>query len=173
MKAPSRFLVVLDFGSLHPLMAPRKTSNLLAEPPSLPCTVCGRDVLAALEDSTRANVVALKTQTAGQEATDPIIWRAEMVIVCCKSPCSRTQQRATPKDCRDPWFDLDDLLMPENYVRQIVAVLGATSEGLYSKAALEKMREILIAVAPFVMRDMTDLERSRCNVLTDLRAIGC
>lgn len=108
----------------------------------LPCDNCGRDVLALdAANQTLANVAMLI-------GTDGKIGR---VYVACIPDCDRELKARTTAGTRilNSWTHLDEWLAPSYYLRLWSAL--ANDAQRFSPPALEKVRDILLLLAPFIM----------------------
>jgi hypothetical protein len=68
------------------------------------------------------------------------------------------------------WQDITDISIPTFYVKWVMGLFNEIWRGnpTYSEAAFEKTKELIIALAQIVMREMTDKERQRLHNLLQI-----
>ena len=89
------------------------------------------------------------------------------VYACCKGDCGRLLRRRGQDGLMDGWNDISDLVIPLNFIRNIMAFLNRLRDGIdtYTDEAFGKEKEILMAFAQKVLRETSESERQRVRDL--------
>ena len=82
------------------------------------------------------------------------------VYTCCKGRCDEVLQKRIGENESDGWKDVTDFMNPLIFLKEWMAVMNNIYEGKkFEAAAYEKFKDILIAAAPYVLRQPTDGEK--------------
>ena len=89
------------------------------------------------------------------------------VYACCKGDCDRLLRRRGQDGLMDGWNDISDLVIPLNFIRNIMAFLNRLRDGIdtCTDEAFGKEKEILMAFAQKVLRETWESERQRVRDL--------
>jgi hypothetical protein len=110
------------------------------------CAHCTRDVLCLDEDhhgggfKTKANIAMLFEDD----------YKLADIYIACFGDCDRRMKAQAPEKT-NAYSNLDEWLNPSDYLRFWCALANDSAQQLISATASEKIRDILIAAAPFVM----------------------
>ena len=146
----------------------RPIHNVIDEYVALECDNCGKDLLEALYYEGKKALVAQvsKIDDNGQ-------WQIIETYFACKGECDKTLSTAAwaKYQASTAWKDIYDLAMPNEYLRWILSTINqlASRRYIYSKAALDKEKQLIMALAQKIFREVSDKERAR---LRDLVAYG-
>ncbi|MCX7903268.1 MAG: hypothetical protein N2486_02045 [Caloramator sp.] len=132
--------------------------KLFNEPIILKCDHCGKDLFA---DSQMSIIVFV------EDRKNKVI---KDVYVCCKLECDRNLQEIKVKEgLIDGWKDLSDLTNPILFLNQIMATFNRMKNGwIFEPNAFEKLKEIYLACAQYVMREPTESEIKRASDILGL-----
>ncbi|QDT23524.1 restriction endonuclease [Gimesia chilikensis] len=134
---------------------------ILDEYQPLKCKVCGKDLLMELYLKEHVgNLVHAKVGSEFHEA-----------YVVCKVECDEVaekQQHALERITQ--WADLDDLVMPIEFLRHIFTMVNRIRSGQdrYTDEAFDQAKNILISLAQRVLRHTTAEERQRFVELSQI-----
>ena len=98
------------------------------------------------------------------------------VYWCCKGNCDRVlENRYVRKygiDAYGGWEDISDLCIPLVYIRMLITIINQQNEGMvYSKTALDKIKEFALTLFPYVSRQVTSKEKERIAGLMRIPAV--
>ena len=144
--------------------AVRPIHNVIDEYVDLKCDNCGKDLLLALYDPEKNAVIAeVKEYTVEGNV------RIHDVYFACKGECDKTLERAAYEKYGEVsgWKDLSDLAMPNDYLRWILATINQLSGGrhFYLNDSLKKEKQLIMALAQKVFREVSEKERARLRDL--------
>ncbi len=134
---------------------------VLDEYQPLECKVCGKDLLMEL----------YANQHVGNLVHAMVGATFHSVYVVCKGQCDRKAEQAQLALKRQTgWADLDDLIMPVEFLRYMFATMNRIRSGQdhYTDEAFAQEKHILISLAQRVLRHTTDEERQRFLELAKL-----
>lgn len=142
---------------------PRSIKSWLDENPSpakifsdkefLRCDYCGKDLL----NPPSGIYVYLSKYPAKNK-----ILEVEDIYFACKGKCDeKVNKKLMRKDLSDGWNDIDDLTVPLIYIKSVMSVINNLHDKRihYSKAAIEKLRMLLVLTFPYVSRNQTEKEK--------------
>ncbi len=139
-------------------------ADLFEDQDSIFCEYCQKDLLKP-----KSGVVVWRSfnrdeneNWIGEEITD-VYW-------CCKGECDKTL-RASHHQANhvDRWQDIPDLCIPTLYLRRVAMLMDQLHRGVrFQDRALEKMKELLITLFPFICREQTTKENERTALLFSL-----
>jgi adenosyl cobinamide kinase/adenosyl cobinamide phosphate guanylyltransferase len=146
----------------------RPLHKVLDEYVPIACDVCGRDLLEALYRENYKGLVAQVEVTDGASGVTTI----ESMYFACKGKCDKEMQERCRHEFKTSsgWKDLSDLVIPADLLRWIMATLNRLRSGKYkyADAAFEKEKQLIMALAQKVFREMTERERERVRTLMEL-----
>lgn len=134
-------------------------AKIRVEAAPLPCDVCGKDLL-----SPPSGIVVVATSTvAGRE-------QVVAVRCVCKGPCDRQAERALdaafPPRVHTTWEDIPDYILPTVFLNRVTGTLTSLDGRLpFSTAATNEYIDLIVAIFPFVARDLTSAEDERLTRL--------
>lgn len=141
-------------------------SRILDKYYPLECKVCGCDLLKkACEDESnqnRGNIAFV---------LDPDTQKIIDVYATCAGSCDRKMQSIlASKGLYTAWDSINDLLIPTLYLRRLMALINqfAHDRSEFELPALEKYKNILIAISQYVFRQQSDNELERAKDLAEL-----
>lgn len=122
-----------------------KKSNIFTKESELRCIRCGKNLL---EDVGLSMVQIVTDKDGNIVQFNP----------CCKGSCDVLQ---LPKGCSDGWQELSTFTNPYLYLKYIMSILNNLYNGhkFTNEQAFENCKNVLIALAPYVMRDICDSEK--------------
>jgi restriction endonuclease len=140
-------------------------ADLFEDQDSLFCKYCQKDLLKPA-----SGIVVVWTRFDRDENENWIEEEIIDVYWCCKGKCDKTlaasQRQANHVD---RWQDIPDLCIPTLYLRRIATFMDQLHRGVkFRDEALEKTRELIITLFPFVCRDLTTKENERIALLFTL-----
>jgi hypothetical protein len=145
----------------------RPLHNIFKDYVPLECDYCKKDLLRALDDDEYSGVVS---QAQKLEPDDTL--KIEHVYVACKGECDKCLERMyfDRYGLTTAWHDISDMAMPNEYLRWVVALMNNLRDPkiIYSKAAFEKEKLIVMTLAQKVFREVTSLERKRFTDLVNI-----
>ena len=137
----------------------RPLHKVLDEYVPIACDVCGRDLLEALYRENYKGLVAQVEVTDGASGVTTI----ESMYFACKGKCDKEMQERCRHEFKTSsgWKALS---------RWIMATLNRLRSGKYkyADAAFEKEKQLIMALAQNVFREMTERERERVRTLMEL-----
>jgi hypothetical protein len=133
----------------------------------LECDKCGRDLLLNMIEGKHSAVIAYVSKFDKNSGKTLV----EDIYCACKGECDRILERqAFRAGFLTSWIDLQDVVIPPEFLRIILATMNNVRSGeyVYSDTAFEKEKEVFIKIAQKVFRFTTERERQRFNLLFSL-----
>ncbi|MCX2429623.1 restriction endonuclease [Pedobacter sp. GR22-10] len=132
----------------------------------LECAGCGKDLLIAMtKENLYANVI-LVTKGSPRHIVD--------VYAACTA-CDTLLQKKYLANEMDPfsWYSLNDLMNPAIFIQYFTTMVNQIRSGshTYEDEAFDKEKVIFLKMAQKVMREMTELDRKRHNLLSIYKLI--
>lgn len=119
-----------------------KKSNVYESEP-LMCDVCGKDLF---KDPGMSIIVFIEDMD--RNAINDIKF-------CCKGNCDRKLKASIKKGELDGWKELSEFINPYLYLKNIMAVLNRTHEGLIIEdLAYEKYKDLILNCYPYICRNL-------------------
>jgi hypothetical protein len=120
----------------------------------LTCAHCGKDLL---EEPNLSIIVFVEDRNSGNY-TD--------IYTCCKRECDRALEKArVGKNQSDGWKDITEFMNPVLFLKHWMAVMNNIYDGIkFTKVAYENYKDIILATAPYVMREQTEAEKERVAI---------
>jgi len=120
------------------------------------CASCKQDLLLDSNERKGRNVIFVYHRDSPHMIED--------VFTACKGYCDRTREAAlNEKGFYTQWEDLDDLLIPAEFMRHLIAWLNLFRDGRTSfrDESWEKLKKIWMSLSQRVLREMSvsDLDR--------------
>ncbi|WP_243438373.1 hypothetical protein [Fundidesulfovibrio soli] len=123
----------------------------------LPCEVCGADLLKkSITKECSGNVVSVEDRDG--------VGIIKVYCACKDEKCdSLLEARYNKAKLLTGWCDLQDLLIPGRFLQHVLGVANSIRSGqrVYSDAAWEEQKNILISISQRVLRLTTKRERER------------
>ncbi|MCB9743402.1 MAG: restriction endonuclease [Alphaproteobacteria bacterium] len=145
----------------------RQPANILDEYLPLPCEITGTDLLR----SPNYSGIIVFAEMMHREYQAPR--RVEGVYAVSKGQADRQlSARLGAQGFADPWVDISDLTIPTKYLGWVISILNGihNNDVEYSTKAFDQLKSILIALAQYVMRNMSDEERERFYAVAEFEA---
>lgn len=143
-----------------------QTSNFLSKYEPLACPICGKDILT---DPKRSNVIFAYDRLENQEDDKELI---RGFFWACKGECDRSleQRLYDSHKLLTKWEDVSDLMIPTKYVKWMMAILNGLQSGRdqWDDEAFGNFKTFMIGLSQLVLRQQTDAEWARINVLNDM-----
>lgn len=114
----------------------------------LECENCGKDLF---ENPSMSIVVFDKKEDV-----------ISNIHTCCKGECDRVlkAEKRSEGYTDGGWKDITDFMNPILYLKQIMAMMNSMqSQFTLTDDAMEKYKDILLATAPYVMREPAEKEK--------------
>lgn len=126
------------------------------------CEYCGKDLLKEhLHDYSAIVVLIENVETA--ECID--------AYVCCKGHCNNALLATKrPSGCIDEWEDITDWIIPSIFMKKVMAVINQLQTGSvrYSQDAIEKLKQIMLRLSQFALREENEEQKLRVKRLSEL-----
>lgn len=137
--------------------------DMFADQKSLLCEYCQKDLLRP-----KSGMVVVWT-AFDRDENENMIWKEITdVYWCCKGECDKALAGCRINQ-QEQWQDVSDLCIPAFYLRRVARFMDEIHKGVkFRNEALEKMRELLITLFPFVCRNQTASENERIALLFSL-----
>lgn len=133
----------------------------------LNCKVCGKDLLMDLFTSRQSGIV-VHTSTENPDGTAC----CKAVYAVCKGDCDENiERREHQRGNASGWNCLDDLTIPVEFLRYVLAVMNKLQSGgrFYTSEAFDQERELIMTLSQRVLRYTTEEERQR---FSNINALG-
>ncbi len=133
--------------------------------PELLCDYCGKNLL----EPKKSGIVAIWEKLYDHREN---IDHNEIVDIycCCKGNCDRILKKqfyTKHKHTVDGWEDIPDICIPTIYCKWLVSTLHELKgKAKYSEQAFKKNLNILLAIFPYISRELTDKEKDTIKCLT-------
>lgn len=143
-----------------------KPVQIFNETPVIECDYCGKDLL-----TTKGGIFVVlsddkeeKTSKSGYK-----YYEEKDVYFSCKGECDMRLEAKYRKQglWNSGWEDIDDLMIPTLFLKNIMAYMNQLVDKEISKEAHEKMKQLYIRVFPHIIRELTDEEKRRVKMLTE------
>lgn len=143
-----------------------KPASIFKEKPEIKCDYCSKDLL-----TTRNGIfVVLKENGSYKKDKLGLQYSEDKdIYYSCKGTCDTIlENRYNQKGLVNAgWEDIDDLMIPTLFLKNIMAYMNQLNEQEVSKEAHEKMKQLYIRVFPHVARDLTEKEKARVKILSE------
>lgn len=137
---------------------------ILDEEIPLKCDVCGRDLLEALYSQDYSALVASVTKYDDEGMVQKLD-----TYTACKGNCDKEMEARMKSAYGEvtAWKDLSDIAMPNEFLRWIIATINQLHDPkhVYSRRAIEKEKQLIMALAQKVFREVTPPEKERLSEL--------
>jgi len=130
----------------------------------LKCDACGKNLL----DPINGVVVFLENYDREERRSTGYV----DIYFSCKGFCDRALAVVHRKPgLIDSWEDIPDISIPTVYLKWIMGLLNQQYAGItFQKNAFEKVKQLLIAIYPYVSRELTPEEKERLKNLMSIPA---
>lgn len=136
--------------------------------PDLNCDYCGKNLL----EPKKSGIVAI-WEVLNEYRKDEDINEVVDIYCCCKGNCdamlknkfyAKFEQHAI-----DGWEDIPDICIPTIYLKWLNSIFHELhARAKYSEDAFKKMKNIMLAVFPYISRELTDKERESIKGMEDI-----
>lgn len=160
---PSSFLKLTN--SIH------FASNILTDYHSLNCRYCGKDLLNHESISKYSGIVAFVNDRCFKKENDYEKEHIIDVYWACKGRCDNIlQNKYRAIGGWTGWEDISDIIIPSKYLDWNISIMNRLRDGstIYKEEAYNNLREFIVRVSQFVLRQQTDEQISRYNDLLSL-----
>jgi len=148
-----------------------KPAKVYSDKPELLCENCGKNLLEVKNGIfvMLAEHVPDKESWSGYTETD-----VKDMFFSCKGNCDNILRlRYEHHGLFDAgWDDIDDVLIPTGYLRNLITFINKISEDGLDKRILEKMKSLYINAFPYIARELTETEKERLVGLTQMWSLG-
>jgi Restriction endonuclease len=144
----------------------RPAHHIFGEYVPLPCASCKQDLLLDSNERKGRNVIFVYHRDPPHMIED--------VFTACKGYCDRTREaELNERGFYTQWEDLDDLLIPAEFMRHLIAWLNVLRDGTtqFSDESWEKLKKILSGISQRVPREMTVTDSDRFQDLLRLPSV--
>jgi Restriction endonuclease len=144
----------------------RPAYHIFGEYIPLPCKSCGEDLLLDSENRKGRIIVFVYSKNSPNRYDD--------VFTVCKGDCDRDRKAfLKQRGLYTSWEDLDDLLIPAEFMRNLINYLNILREQRYqfSDESWEKLKQILRSLSQRVLREMTVTDSDRFQDLLRLPSV--
>lgn len=140
---------------------PNRAADVMFKAPELLCMVSGKNLLAPEPEG----IVVLVTDPSKTDYKTYV----EDVYWCLKGEPDRIlEQKALNNGYCTQWEDIPDIIIPRFYLKWCLSLANQIRGGWgYSDDAFVKIKRFLVALYPYVARDVTDSERERAESLLE------
>ncbi len=140
---------------------PNRAADVMFKAPELECGYSGINLLQPKPQG----IIVLIEDPANTEYKKYIV----DVYWCAKGEPDRVlEYKARAKGFYTSWEDIPDIIIPRFYLKWCLSLANQIRDGWgYSDEAYEKIKRFLIALYPYVARDVTDSERERAESLLE------
>ena len=126
--------------------------------PELTCEYCGKNLL----EPTRSGIVVI-WEAWHDHRKDENINEVIDIYYCCKGNCDSMLKHkfyAKYENVVDGWEDIPDICIPTIYLKWLNSIFHELYGGAkYSPAAFDKIKNIMLAVFPYISRQLTAEEK--------------
>lgn len=140
---------------------PSRAADVMIKAPDLICMGSGTNLLVP-EPQGIIVLVTDPSKTDFETYIEDVYW-------CIKGEPDRLlEQQARAKGFYTQWEDIPDIIIPRFYLKWCLSLANQVRGGWgYSDDAFEKIKRFLVALYPYVARDVTDSERERAENLLE------
>lgn len=146
-------------------MAVRPIQQLIGKHVELNCEICGCDWIKQIMLDPQMGIVVQTRPIVEQD----VQYEIDDVFVACKGECDRKlEQLLHKKGFITQWEDIEDLCNPLGFLKKCMSYMNILYARKYkvSPKAHEKQKEVFIAIAQKVLREVTDEEKKRISDLS-------
>lgn len=136
-----------------------RPAELFVAAEELKCEACGKDLL----DSKKGVIVIFEKYNREERKREEYV----DAYISCKGHCdNRLRSMHLKPGLIDGWEDISDISIPTFYLKWIMGLLNQQHNGIkFSDKVFEKIKDLLLAIFPYVSRDLTADERDRIKDL--------
>jgi hypothetical protein len=144
-----------------------KPEKFYWEFPRLACDYCGKDLL----EPKRSGIVVMWEKIYDHRENYDI--HEYVDIYCsCKGHCDRVLKAnhySKYEHVIDAWEDIPDIAIPTVYFKWVNSIfIELYHKAKYSESAFKKIREIMLAIFPYISRELTEKEKDTVKSLTGI-----
>lgn len=128
----------------------------------LRCKSCGIDILQEMFKNEYHAIFAQIYSMKGDNQ------HVHDVYCACKGGCDDRINKRLPSDRFTNWSDLGDIMIPHKFIQWILITLNEIRTGFttYEDEAYKKEKKFIVTIAQKVVREMTQEERDRVDLLS-------
>jgi len=146
--------------SKHP-----KPEKFFWDYPELRCDNCGKNLLEPQKEG-----IVVVWEKSFEHGADKNISEVVDIYCCCKGNCDnilRHQFHAKYKNVVDGWKDISDICIPTIYSEWLFLTFHELNKkAKYSEVAFKKTLNLLLAIFPYISRELSDEEKNTIKNLT-------
>jgi len=136
--------------------------------PDLNCDYCGKGLL----EPKRSGIVVI-WELLHEHRKDAGINEVVDIHCCCKGNCDAMLKRKFyaqyNRQAIDGWEDIPDICIPTIYLKWLNSIFHELySRAKYSENAFKKIKHIMLAVFPYISRELTDKEKDVIKGMQDI-----
>lgn len=128
------------------------------------CDYCGKDLIENHHEENYTGIVC-NAEVINDDGPNKVVG----VYFSCKGECDESLSDKYWREYKaiTKWQDLSDIQIPIFYLKWIMGTLNELKFGRldYTDEAFEKTKEVTLALAQIVMREMTEKEKERVHAL--------
>jgi len=134
----------------------------------LNCQVCGKDLLATEEGQKHPSGIIAFTSPIEQIESDQTRDIIHHVYAACKGKCDHYLEQVYLKQgLLTGWVDIEDLSIPQEYLRWVMAILNNLKDGdQYLNNSFSDLKQMIIKLGQNVLRVSTKQEIDRFKQLS-------
>lgn len=144
-------------------------ANLFEEYTPLQCNCCKKDLLT--EDAMQLSIIVFVENPKFAEEYDYNKSKYEDIYFACKGNCDQKLESYYERQGYiTKWEDIADIMIPNHYLAWNMAVLNRVRSGedVYSDQAFEKLKQFILRVSQYVVKNRTDDQTERLRQLADI-----
>ncbi|QNU66723.1 hypothetical protein EHE19_018080 [Ruminiclostridium herbifermentans] len=129
-------------------------AKLYSEDLILKCAHCGKNLF----ENIGMSIVVLVQDMQNNKISD--------IYTCCKGNCDDIlQKHRVTGSGSDGWKELSEFTNPFLFLKHVMAIMNNMHDGIeISQTAFESYKEIVLATAQYVMRDLTTGEKESVRI---------
>ncbi|MEY2195757.1 restriction endonuclease [Neobacillus sp. BF23-41] len=144
-------------------------SNLFDQYEPLRCERCGKDLLT--KEAMQLSLICFVEDVDFAEKHDYEICKYENIYFACKGSCDEILETYyIQKGFITKWEDISDIMIPNHYLYWIMAVMNRIRDGedIYSDIPYEKLKQFILLVSQFVVKNRTSEQTERLRQLAEI-----
>ena len=138
---------------------------------ALECDYCGRDILGSDVESDNGSLIGLVRDPKFSEENNYHAHKIVDIYYSCKGLCDDAlEEKYEKKGYVVDWKDIQDLKIPIENTRWIMAILNNFHDQSiqYENNAFEKLKRIIMGLNQYIVREQSDKESAREDILNML-----
>jgi hypothetical protein len=144
----------------------QRPANVFSQPEPLVCEVCGTNLLLPKPSGIFVLWQKYDGSSHHHEEFVDVHW-------CCKGNCDQVLERRMynkhGSDILDTWEDIPDMCVPLVYLKRLMGLFnGFQDKDKWSPDAFKKLKTLLVAIYPHIVRDASPDEMERIQELSSI-----